>query len=272
MTILVSNVEDWIVPHLKSTFEIEYFHRLSHSNIDSFSQDKTLLISFENINEFSEIGSISDILNLVSKMKLLKKIIYLSSYGVYYPKNDPYKELDRVSPMNLVGVKAAMLEDVLIYLARRFNLNLTILRLFNVYGPFQISPYIIPTILEKIVLGGTITIGDYQKVRDFIYISDFVEIIKLINEKTDNGLEIYNVGCGTGYSIHDLIDLSQRITENRCNVLFDATKLREEYDYDYAVADISKIKKELNWQPKIDLKMGLSLTYQWILGRSGKNV
>jgi len=144
------------------------------------------------------------------------------------------------------------------------------LRLFNPYGPYQLSPYVVPTVLERIASSGTVNIGDSEKVRDFFYISDLIDLISLILEKDPKGIDIFNVGSGNPISISTLITRAQEITGGECDVLFDATKLREEHDYDYAVADISKIKKELGWEPKVSLEEGLALTYQWILGRSGK--
>ena len=268
--ILVSNVEKWLTPHLERVFHIKYTEQLKHSNYCSFDPEIPYIIGFEYIGEFTDIGSLGDVLHLAAQSNKLKTIIYLSSYGVYAPKMGKFRESDVVCPKNFVGTRAAILEDILVYLANRYSLDLTILRLFNPYGPYQLSPYVVPTVLEKIASSGTVNIGDSEKVRDFFYISDLIDLLSLIVEKNPKGIDIFNVGSGDPMSISTLITRAQKITGGECDVLFDATKLREEYDYDYAVADISKIKKELGWEPKVSLEEGLALTYQWILGRSGK--
>ncbi|WP_292594719.1 NAD-dependent epimerase/dehydratase family protein [Mesotoga sp. UBA5847] len=268
--VLVSNVEKWVTPHLERAFQIDYTEQLKHSNYSSFDPDIPYIIGFEYIGEFTDIGSLGDVLTLAAQSNKLKTIIYLSSYGVYAPKKGQFKESDVVCPKNFVGTRAAILEDILVYLANRYSLDLTILRLFNPYGPYQLSPYVVPTVLERIASSGTVNIGDSEKVRDFFYISDLIDLISLILEKDPKGIDIFNVGSGNPTSISTLITRAQEITGGECDVLFDATKLREEYDYDYAVADINKIKKELGWEPKVSLEEGLALTYQWILGRSGK--
>lgn len=268
--ILVSNVEKWLTPHLERGFQIRYTEQLKHSNYSSFDPEIPFMIGFEYIGEFTDIGSLGDVLHLAAQSNRLKTIIYLSSYGVYAPKMGKFRESDVVCPKNFVGTRAAILEDILFYLANRYSLDLTILRLFNPYGPYQLSPYVVPTVLEKIASSGTVNIGDSEKVRDFFYISDLIDLITLIIEKDPKGIDIFNVGSGSPTSISELILKAQEVTGGECDVLFDATKLREEYDYDYAVADISKIKKEFGWEPKISLEEGLALTYQWILGRSGK--
>ncbi len=268
--ILVSNVEKWLTPHLEREFHIKYTEQLKHSNYNSFDPEIPFMIGFEYIGEFTDIGSLGDVLHLAAQSSKLKTIIYLSSYGVYAPKMGQLKESDVVCPKNFVGTRAAILEDILVYLANRYSLDLTILRLFNPYGPYQLSPYVVPTVLEKIASSGTVNIGDSEKVRDFFYISDLIDLLTLLIEKNPKGIDIWNVGSGNPISISTLITRAQEITGGECDVLFDATKLREEYDYDYAVADITMIKKELGWEPKISLEEGLALTYQWILGRSGK--
>jgi len=268
--ILVSNVEKWLTPHLERVFHIKCTEQLKHSNYSSFDPEIPYIIGFEYIGEFTDVGALGDVLHLAAQSGKLKTIIFLSSYGVYAPKKSSFKESDIVCPKNFVGTRAAILEDILVYLANRYSLDLTILRLFNPYGPYQLSPYVVPTVLEKIACSGTVNIGDSEKVRDFFYISDLIDLLTFLIEKNPKGIDIWNVGSAIPMSISSLITKAQEVTGGECDVLFDATKLREEYDYDYAVADISKIKKELGWEPKVSLEEGLALTYQWILGRSGK--
>ena len=270
MEILVSNIEKWVKPHLERSFRIKYTEQLNHMNFNQFNQSNPYIIGFEFVDEFTDIGSLGDVLHLAAIEKKVKTIIYLSACSVYAPQNRNLNELDVVHAMNIVGTRAAMLEDILVYLANRYSLDLTILRLFNPYGPYQLSPYVVPTVLERIATSGTVNIGDSEKVRDFFYISDLIDLVKLVLEKAPKGINVYNVGSGVPTSISQLIIKAQEVTGGHCDVLFDATKLREEYDYDYAVADITRIKKELGWEPKVSLEEGLALTYQWILGRSGK--
>ena len=268
--LLVSNVENWIVPHLERSFNVNHTERLKHMDFGQFNPESHLIIGFESIDEFTDIGSLGDVLHLAALNERIKNIVYFSACSVYAPQKRALSELDVLQAMNIVGTRAAMIEDILFYLSNRFSLNLVILRLFNPYGPYQLSPYVVPTVLEKIATSGTVNVGDSEKVRDFFYVSDLIDLLGIIIDRKPLGVNVYNVGSGRPTSISELILKAQEITGGECDVLFDATKLREEYDYDYAVADISKIKKELGWEPKVSLEEGLALTYQWILGRSGK--
>lgn len=266
--IILSNLEEWMYPHFSKAFEVDYIRELKHSHFSDFSPEIPLIISFENILEYSDLGSTGDILHLAIKTGKLQKIIYLSSYGVYSPKKEKYKESDKIKPVNFIGSKAACLENLFSYLSKRYNIEYINLRMFNAYGAYQKSPYVVPSILEEITKNGRVYTGDSEKVRDFIHINDLISLIKKLTEIDLWKTNTYNVGSGIPISIHDLIIKSQEITKGSCDIVFDASKLREEFDYDYAVADISKIRKELDWQPEISLVQGLSLTYQWVLGRS----
>jgi len=271
MEIVVSSVDPWLETHLERKFGLlKRRRRLTHMDISKISEDAVLLIGFEQILEFTEFGILGDVLSTILDNKRIKKMIAISSYGVYEETGKPFCENEPASPMNLFGTRALLIESIANYNARRSKIPLIILRLFNVFGPYQTSPYVVPTILERIVKKGVITIGDSEKTRDFIYVNDLLDLLSLLIDLDYTGIAVYNVGSGIETSIHKLIIEAQEVTGGECDVLFDATKLREEYDYDYAVADITKIKKELGWEPKVSLEEGLALTYQWILGRSGK--
>lgn len=261
-----------MLPHFKQNFLFKSVNRLDHDNYSCLKPEIPLLIGFENITEFTTTGSIGDILHIAAKNEKIKNIIYFSSYGVYAPKKEPFKETDIISPMNYVGTKSSILEEILIYLARRYNLNLTCLRLFNPYGSFQNAPYVVPTVLKEVIENGQIHVGDSEKVRDFFHISDLIQLVQEILESEKEEIGIYNVGSGNGITIHELVIKALDISNGNCDIVFDVAKLREEYDYDYAVADITKLKKEYNWQPKTTLENGLALTYQWLLGSGGYSV
>jgi len=203
---------------------------------------------------------------------LLKHLVGLSSYCVYDSHEaKPFAESDVLRPRNFVGVRAASLEAFLSYISERYNLSVTILRAFNIYGPLQDIPYLVPSLLRQVTLENIVNIGDLEKTRDFLYIDDFSRALcALLDGTHEKRLRVYNVGAGTGVKIKDLLSIVKEKARTSPKAIFDATKLREEYDYDYAVADITKIKKELGWEPKVSLEEGLALTYQWILGRSGK--
>jgi len=270
--ITLANVEPWLIPHLQPLGEIESFEHVSVYNFEQLRETELLILGIEDMFGFSDIGAIMDMLHILAKLGSLRRVIVLSSYGIYEPKCEPYHEDDAKSPMNFVGTKAAMVEDTLIYLCNRYGLRLTVLRLFTLYGAYQRVPYVVPSMLESLAENGRVHIGDSEKQRDFLHVSDFVNLLTRVVDSEKAGLNIYNVGSGKGTTISALLELGQDVTGGSCEVMFDATKIREEYDYDCAVADIARVKADFEWEPHISLRSGLELTYQWVLGRSGRHV
>ena len=259
-----------VVEKYKKTFNEAYIiDMLSHAVLGKSEKKLDILIfSTNKIHDFTSLGNLEDVLEFMVKENVISKILFLSSYTVYTPKNSPFLEKDEIAPRNLDGAFSTNIEMFLSYLSFRYNLSVTIFRMFNLYGPFQTSPYIVPSIIEQLINGEDLYIGDKSKIRDFLYVDDFISAIRKVIEINNRGFSVYNVGSGEGKSIEDILKVAEQVTRKKSKIIFDATKIRYEYDYDYAIADISKIERELNWSPRVDLETGISLMHQWIIGRS----
>jgi UDP-glucose 4-epimerase len=102
--------------------------------------------------------------------------------------------------------------------------------------------------------------GDGEIVRDFLYIEDMVNAIRLLmNLSTDN--EIYNVGTGMGYSLNQLKQIIERVCGNRLRV---TCRPQRQVDVKEVALDCSRPKTRLGWQPKVSLEKGIRLTWQWL--------
>ena len=264
---LAAHVDEWMIPHIQKKVPVGYSRRLETLDFLSLNQDGALVLGFEYCADLSVLARTMDLLRLAAHSGRLGKVVFLSSYTVYSPRSSPYTEEDPVCPCNYAGVRAAFVENVLRYLYSSFEIDVTILRLFNPYGPYMSSPYLVASVLESLASRDKLRIGDLQKTRDFLYISDLVALISRALENGQEGFHVFNAGSGTRTTIGELIDHSRRVTGEDCEVIFDAEKIRPECDYDFVVADNSHAKQQLGWEPSVDLLDGLSLTYQWILGR-----
>jgi len=230
---------------------------------------KIILGSFE-IPNYTYLGGMFDSIYYLLSSGKVEKVIFLSVYSVYKPKYDEaYSELDPLEPQNTIGSLSLIVENFLQYMSKVFrNTTFYVLRLFNVYGPFQGVEYVIPGIMNSILRSSIMYIGDKKKVRDFVYIDDLIRLIeKLLKVEAKSTYNVYNVGSGIPVSIDDLIKKIEKLTNKSPQIIFDPTKIRAEYDYDYAVADISKVKKEIGWEPIVSLDEGLKLTCNWLMGR-----
>jgi len=133
-------------------------------------------------------------------------LIYLSSAAVYgNPIKLPIDENHPTRPISPYGLSKLMGEEVVRFFST-YGLKQVVLRLFNVYGPGQNAAYagVVTRFLERARSGLLpIVYGDGGQTRDFIYVDDVAEAVKLVL-KTGCVDEIFNIGSGKPVKIRDL--------------------------------------------------------------------
>ena len=203
-----------------------------------------------------------------AKLKRIKKIIFASTFNVY-KENFSLPKLNEKSncdPKSLLSVSKLSAENYLKTYASHLGIKWNILRMFNVYGPGQdpnnptlgmISIFLTmakknPKIIVK---------GSLKRFRDFIYIDDVVQAwYKLaIDKKNDN--QIYNLGSGNKITLKKLFVLISHTIKKKIIV---KENKGTPGDFLGCYADISKIKKDLKFSPKISLKNGLKIFNNWL--------
>jgi len=202
-----------------------------------------------------------------------ERFIYTSSMSIYGDQEiQPVKEDILLKPKSFYGVgKLASEGYVNIY--SKMGLHTTSLRLFNVYGPGQnmenlrqgmVSIYMAYILKKEEIL----VKGSPDRYRDFIYIDDVVETYMrcLDNPKTFG--KSYNVAYGRKTYVKELVEAELKAFN------YDP----QEYPVKYSgstpgdtfgiYADISLLKEDLGWEPKVPLEEGLSRMVSWARGVS----
>ena len=100
-----------------------------------------------------------------------------------------------------------------------------------------------------------IELNDSRPKRDFIHIDDVVKAVCLTAKSNDSKAKIFNLGSGTSTSVKEIVKIIMKFSPKKPIVKF-SEEVRKGEILD-TVADISKIKNELEWQPNIPLKEGL---------------
>ena len=142
----------------------------------------------------------------------------------------------------------------------------------NNYGPYQFPEKLIPLVINNILNEKPIPIyGDGTNVRDWLYVVDHARAIEMIFHKSEP-FETYNIGgnnemtnIGLVHILCDLMDekLGRPAGKSRELITFVTDRLG--HDMRYAI-DATKLKDDLNWEPSIDVKTGMSKTIDWYLG------
>lgn len=158
---------------------------------------------------------------------------------------------------------------------RTYKLPIVITNCSNNYGPYHYPEKLIPLVISKAKKGESIPVyGKGENVRDWLYVEDHAEALLnvVMNGKP---FETYNIG---GESERKNIDVVKNICKimdeylpNSENVphekLITYVSDRAGHDFRYAI-DCSKIKKELNWKPRVSFEEGLKITVKWFLDNS----
>ena len=185
--------------------------------------------------------------------KKVKKMIYVSSYVYGNPKYCPIDENHPINPHNAYTESKYLGERLCEFYCNRSDLNLIILRPFNIFGESMREGFLISNLINSVKTGEKLTIVNKNSKRDFLHVDDFVDlIVKLID--CDFKFEVFNVGAGRSYSFEDIIKKIERMTSQKINVDYEENK---EIFIDDITSDISKIKNKIKWQPRIKFDEGL---------------
>lgn len=211
----------------------------------------------------------------------VKKLIFSSSAAVYgNPVKIPIPEDHPKNPTSEYGKNKLEVEKILLELKNENNdISFTALRYFNASGAaldgsmgeaHNPETHIIPHIIDAArsdktfrLFGSDYNTKDGTCVRDYIHVLDLVEAHILALDKLDNasGGFFYNVGTGNGYSNKEIIETVGKVLGKKIKV---ENSPRRQGDADILIADVSKIKQELNFSPKYsDLETIISSAWKW---------
>jgi dTDP-glucose 4,6-dehydratase len=144
---------------------------------------------------------------------------------------------------------------------KTFNINTSITRCCNNYGPYQHKEKLLPkTILNALNNNKIPVYGKGENTREWIYVTDHCDAILEVYRRGRPG-ETYNIGTGIFYANIELVELVINKLDNT-NELIEFVEDRKGHDFIYAI-NCEKINKELGWQPKVKFEDGLLLTIDW---------
>ena len=189
------------------------------------------------------------------------KIIFFSTSHVYgIPKKLPVKEGDPKHPNSIYSDSKLDAEIICESYSRTYGLDVSIARLFSVYGPNSSSHLVVNSIINQLLKNKVIQLGNVNSRRDFIYVTDVIQAIKIIL-KTIHGFNDYNVGTGKSYSILEICEILKKISKKNIPVKSIKSKIRKN-DLSKIVCDPTKIQN-LGWKSKIGISVGLQKMLEW---------
>jgi len=193
--------------------------------------------------------------------KNIKSFIQLGSSGEYGKIKSPQKENLIGKPKSIYTRAKFMATNHLLKLYKRKQFPVTILRLYQAYGPKQDINRLIPIVVDACINKKMFDCSDGTQFRDFIHVKDVVAaILHAIKSSKAKG-EILNIGTGKPKKIKKIINfLVKRLKGGKPN--FGKIKLRSD-EMKKIYPDLTKVKKILKWSPKIRFAKGLEETVKY---------
>ncbi len=223
--------------------------------------------SVENPVETFEINVMRTIKLLTACVGNIGRFIFSSSSAIYgdVEQNFPSNEEGLKNPNSPYALQKKVVEEYCSLYSKLYGLETVSLRYFNVFGPGQLgdNPYAtavsswVNCISEKKPLRSD---GDGTQSRDLVFISDVCQanFLAATSNKKMMG-EVYNVGTGKSYSNNQIL----KMLEESCGRYQIVNAPPRQGDVKHTQADISKIRRDLEFSPSVSFEDGLEKTLKW---------
>ena len=229
--------------------------------------------SYKSVESYidTNIKGTLNILNAARENKI-KKIIHISTSEVYgTAQSIPITEEHPVVGQSPYSASKIAAEQLCISYNKSFNLPVTILRPFNVFGPRQSARAIIPTIISQYAKNSDyLSLGLTSTTRDFNYVDDTINALtKCISAKNING-EIINIGTGKEFSIRTIAKLIAEYFGKPLKIKLKENRIRpKNSEVTRLCSSTKKAKKLLKWNSaiknKTDLRKKIYMTIDWYI-------
>jgi dTDP-glucose 4,6-dehydratase len=193
-------------------------------------------------------------------------------YGTLDKSAPPFAETNPYEPNSPYAASKAASDHLVRAWFHTYGLPVLTTNCSNNYGPYQFPEKLIPLVIHNAIKGKPLPVyGDGQQIRDWLYVEDHCDAIRVVLEKGRLG-ETYNIGGNnekTNISVVEticrILDQLRRRSDQRSyleQITF--VKDRPGHDRRYAI-NASKIANELGWKPKETFESGIQKTVQWYL-------
>lgn len=245
-------------------------------HIESITEFDKILSLFEGVEQVYHLAALADIVPSIEKpmeyhnsnvngticvleacrSHNVKRIIYAASSSCYgIPDQYPTSETAPIQSQYPYAVTKYMGEEYCMYWHKVYNMNITSMRFFNVFGPRSRTSGTYGAVFgvflaQKINNKPFTVVGDGKQTRDFTFVTDIVDACYTAAQSSKCSGEIFNVGSGSTYSVNRLVELLGG------EVTYIPKRPGEP---DCTFADITKISSVLGWKAKVPFEVGVKI-------------
>ncbi len=203
-----------------------------------------------------------------SRKKKISRFIFASSGAPLGEVEPPIHEELAPHPVSPYGASKLACEGYCSAYSKTFGLETVILRFANVYGPGSMNKSsVVAKFIREALIGQTLEIyGDGNQTRDFIYVDDLIDAIILSIKSNKIKNETFQIATNNETTIKEILNiiLSEFTKQGKKNINYKNVSIRPG-DVKRNFSDISKAKNLLEWEPKVNLKDGISKTISYFV-------
>lgn len=185
----------------------------------------------------------------------VETFVFPSSGATYGFGDDPWTEAAPPRPDEIYGISKWMGEQVMSrFHADHPQVRTVIARLFNTYGPRETNPHVLPDVMQRMAEDKPIELGNLWPKRDLIYVTDTAAGL-VASASGGPGLEVFNIGTGTGTAISEVLQMIEKISGRSLDVRQVPERMRD--GDGHLISDPGKLMRATGWRPRCDLETGL---------------
>jgi UDP-glucose 4-epimerase len=183
-----------------------------------------------------------------------ERLVFASTAAVYANISEPLSEERAPAPIDLYGRTKLAGEQLVEAFAEETGSSCVSVRLFNVMGPRETNPHVLPEIVEQLRNGANeLELGNLDAERDFIDARDVAEALDALLAHGTLGAAVYNVGTGTSVSVADIVRTCGEIMGREIPVRQVPDRMRS-VERPMLLADASRINAAIGWRARRSLR------------------
>jgi nucleoside-diphosphate-sugar epimerase len=197
----------------------------------------------------------------------INRLVFASSREVYGNADNAYRAENDLSVSNCESPYAAtkLAGEALFHsYSYCYGIRPVILRFSNVYGKYDDSNRVIPVFMRRSMQHKNLIVFGKHKMLDFTYIDDCIKGIVRVIENFDQVREnTFNIATGKGTSIMQVADMIKEKTRASSRIIIKESRTGEVTNF---IADITKAKRLLGYDPKVSIQEGIKRSFDWYKG------